>query len=122
ANAAAYYAYQALAKPSSTAVGRAARGTWGWIKSQFVSTPPTSATTSAATLSADQQRSLFEFWWSGAVPGSVARTTYEKAVLTLYGTEGLPLAVYFVQAAQMALNLLIVALLVLAVRNHFRGA
>lgn len=121
-NAAAYYAYQASAKPSSTAVGRAARGTWGWIKSQFVSTPPSSATTSAATLSADQQRSLFEFWWSGTVPGSVTRAAYEKAVLTLYGTEGLPAAVYFVQAGQAALNLLLVLLLALAVRNHFRAA
>jgi uncharacterized protein YjbI with pentapeptide repeats len=121
-NAAAYYAIQALAKPSSTAVGRAARGTWGWIKSQFVSTPPTSATTSSATLSADQQRSLFEFWWPGPVPGSVTRATYEKAVLTLFGAEGLPPAVYVVQAGQAALNLLLVLLLALAVRNHFRGA
>lgn len=120
-NAAAYYAYQAHAKPSSTVVGRAARGTWGWMKSLFVSTPP-SATTSSATLSADQQRSLFEFWWSGAVPGSVTRAAYEKASLVLFGTEGLPPAVYFVQFGQAALNLLLVLLLALAVRNHFRGA
>jgi hypothetical protein len=120
-NAAAFYAYQAFAKPSSTAVGRAARGTWGWMKSLFVSTPP-SATTSSATLSTDQQRSLFEFWWSGAAPGAVTRATYEKAVLALFGAEGLPPAVYFVQAAQGALNLLLVLLLALAVRNHFRGA
>ena len=120
-NAASWFAYQAYAKPSTTAVGRAALGTWGWMKSLFVSTPP-SATTSSATLSADQQRSLFEFWWSGAVPGSVTRATYEKAVLALYGAEGLPPAVYFVQAGQAALNLLLVLLAALTLRNHFRGA
>lgn len=119
-NAAAWFAYQAHAKPSSTAVGRAARGTWGWIKSQFVSAP--SATTSSATLSSDQNRSLFEFWWSGAVPGSVTRATYEKAVLALYGVEGLPPAVYLMQAGQAALNLLLVLLLAFSVRNHFRAA
>jgi hypothetical protein len=121
ANAAAWFAYREFAKPTSTVVGRAARGTWGWMKSLFVSTPP-SATTSSATLSTDQQRSLFEFWWSGAAPGAVTRATYEKAVLALFGAEGLPPAVYFVQAAQGALNLLLVLLLALAVRNHFRGA
>lgn len=121
-NAAAWYAYRGIAKPSSTAVGRAARGTWGWIKSQFVSPPPGSATTSSATFSAEQQRALFEFWWSGTVPGSVTRATYEKAVLALYGAEGLPPAVYFVQAGQAALNLVLALLLALAVRNHFRGA
>jgi hypothetical protein len=122
ANAGAYYLYQLYAKPSSTAVGRAARGTWGWIKSQFVSAPPPSATTSAATLSADQQRSLFEFWWSATVPGSVTRATYEKAALALYGAEGLPPAVYVVQAGQAALNLLLLLLLAFAVRSHFRGS
>lgn len=120
-NAAAWFAYQAQAKPSSTAVGRAARGTWGWIKSQFVSAPP-SATTSSAGLSSDQQRALFEVWWSGAVPGSVTRAAYEKAVLALFGAEGLPPAVYVLQFGQAALNLLLVLLLALAVRNHFRGA
>jgi hypothetical protein len=120
-NAAAWFAYQAHAKPTTTVVGRTARGTWGWMKSLFVSTPP-SATTSSTTLSSDQQRSLFEFWWSSTVPGSVTRATYEKAVLALYGAEGLPPAVYFVQAGQCALNLLLVLLLALAARNHLRGA
>jgi uncharacterized protein YjbI with pentapeptide repeats len=121
-NVAAYFAVRAYATPSTTAVGRAARGTWGWMKSIFVSTPPTSATTSAATLSADQQRSLFEVWWSGAVPGSVTRTAYEKAVISLFGTQGMPLQVYLLQFGQTALNLLFVLLLAVAVRNHFRGA
>ena len=120
-NGAAYLTYRAYAKPSTTVVGRAAKGTWGWMKSLFVSSPP-SATTSSATLSADQQRSLFEFWWSGAVPGSVTRAAYEKAMLALFGAEGLPPAVYLVQFGQAALNLLLVLLLALAVRNHFRGA
>ncbi len=118
-NVAAYFAYRAYAKPSTTVVGRAARGTWGWMKSLFVSTPQPSVTTSA--LSADQQRSLFEFWWAGAVPGSVTRAAYEKAVLVLFGRDGLPPLLYFVQFAQTALNLLLVLLLALAVRNHFRG-
>lgn len=118
-NAAAYFAYRAYAKPSTTVVGRAAKGTWGWMKSLFV-TPPPSATTSSA-LSSDQQRSLFEFWWSGAVPGSVTRSVYEKSVLALFGPEGVPPLVYFVQFGQTALNLLLVLLLALAVRNHFRG-
>lgn len=119
-NAAAYFAYRAYAKPSTTVVGRAAKGTWGWMKSLFVSTPPTSATTSSA-LSADQQRSLFEFWWSGAVPGSVTRTAYEKAVLSLFGAEGVPVPLYLLQFGQTALNLLLVLLLALALRNHLRG-
>jgi uncharacterized protein YjbI with pentapeptide repeats len=118
-NAAAYLAYRGYAKPSTTAVGRTARGAWGWIKSQFVSAPP-SATTSS--LSADQQRSLFEFWWSGAVPGSVTRSAYEKSVLALFGADGVPPPVYVLQFGQTALNLLLVLLLALAVRNHFRGA
>jgi uncharacterized protein YjbI with pentapeptide repeats len=119
-NAAAYFAYRTYAKPSTTVVGRAARGTWGWMKSLFV-TPPPSATTSAS-LSADQQRSLFEFWWSGAVPGSVTRSAYEKSVLALFGPEGVPPLVYFLQFGQAALNLLLVLLLAVSVRNHFRGA
>lgn len=119
-NVAAYFAVRAYAKPSTTVVGRAARGTWGWMKSIFVSSPPTSATTSAATLSTEQQRSLFEVWWSGAVPGSVTRTAYEKAVTSLFGSQGMPLQVYLVQFGQTALNLLFVLLLALAIRNHFR--
>ncbi len=118
-NVAAYLAYRAYAKPSTTVVGRAARGTWGWIKSQFVSSPPSGTTSS---LSADQQRSLFEFWWSGAVPGSVTRSAYEKSVLALFGAEGVPPPVYLLQFAQTALNALLLLLLALAVRNHFRGA
>jgi hypothetical protein len=119
-NVAAYFVYRAHATPASTAVGRAAKGTWGWMKSLFVSSPP-SATTSSS-LSSDQHRSLFEFWWSGAVPGSVTRSAYEKSVLALYGTDGTPLPLYLVQFGQTALNLLLVLLLALAVRNHFRGA
>ena len=119
ANAGAYFAYQAYAKPSSTAVGRAARGTWGWMKSLFVSTPPSPATTSS--FSAEQQASLFEFWWSSAVPGSVTRGAYEKAALSLFGPGGFPPPVYFVQFAQAALNILFVLLLAFAVRNHFRA-
>ncbi|MGH7004797.1 MAG: pentapeptide repeat-containing protein, partial [Alphaproteobacteria bacterium] len=80
-NAGAYFAFRMLAKPASTAVGRAARGTWTWMKSIFVS-PPTAPATS---LSAEQQKSLFEFWWSSAVPGSVTRATYEKAAASLFG-------------------------------------
>ena len=118
-NVAAYLAYRAYARPSTTVVGRAARGTWGWIKSQFVSSPPSGTTSS---LSADQQRSLFEFWWSGAVPGSVTRSAYEKSVLALFGAEGVPPPVYLLQFAQTALNALLLLLLALAVRNHFRGA
>jgi uncharacterized protein YjbI with pentapeptide repeats len=120
-NVAAYFAYRAYAKPTTTVMGRAARGTWGWMKSLFV-TPPPSATTSSATFSAEQQRSLFEFWWSGAVPGSVTRTAYEKSVASLFGAGGLPLPVYLLQFGQTALNVLLVVLLAVAVRNHFRGA
>jgi uncharacterized protein YjbI with pentapeptide repeats len=118
-NVGAYFAYRAYATPSTTVVGRTAKGTWGWMKSLFVSSPP-SATTSSS-LSSDQHRSLFEFWWSGAVPGSVTRSTYEKAALALFGTDGLPPAVYLLQFGQTALNLLLVLLLALALRNHFRG-
>ncbi len=120
-NAAAWFAYRAYAKPSTTVVGRAARGTWGWMKSLFVSTPSPSGTTSSASFSAEQQRSLFEFWWSSTVPGSVTRATYDKAVLALYGSEGLPPAVFIAQFGQAALNLLLVLLLAFAIRNHVRA-
>src|SRR5262249_29599225 len=106
-------------KPSTTVMGRAARGTWGWMKSLFVSSPQQPV--AASSLSADQQRALFEFWWSGAVPGSVTRTAYEKAVLALFGPEGVPSLLYLVQFGQTALNALLVLLLAIAVRNHFRG-
>src|SRR5262249_48820732 len=117
-NAAAYFVYRGYAKPSTTVMGRAAKGTWGWMKGLFVSAPQPSATTSS--FSADQQRSLFEFWWSSAVPGSVTRSAYEKSVLALFGAEGMPPLVYFVQFGQAALNLLLLLFLAIAIPNHFR--
>jgi hypothetical protein len=40
----------------------------------------------------------------------------------LFGTGGVPPPLYLVQFGQTALNVLLVLLLALAVRNHFRGA
>jgi uncharacterized protein YjbI with pentapeptide repeats len=122
ANAGAYLLYRGHVKPSSTAVGRAARGTWGWIKSQFVSTPPDSPSATTSSLSAEQTRSLFEFWWSNAVPGSVLQSTYEKAVTTLFGRDGLPPLLYVLKFGHTALNVVLVVLLALALRNYFRRA
>ncbi|MCW5771237.1 MAG: pentapeptide repeat-containing protein [Rhodospirillaceae bacterium] len=119
-NYGAWLAYGELAKPSTTVVGRAARGTWGWIKSQFVSEPAATTSAPAGSLSAAQTKALFEFWWSSAVPGSVTRATYDKAVTILYGEAGIVPAVYAVQLGQVALNLGLLALLAMAVRNHFR--
>jgi uncharacterized protein YjbI with pentapeptide repeats len=119
ANAGAYFGYKLHAKPATTAVGRAARGTWGWMKSWFVTPPPSAATTSSS-LSSEQQRSLFEFWWSSAVPGSVTRAAYEKAARSLFGGDVIPLQVYLLQFGHLALNVIFVLLIALAVRNHFR--
>jgi len=116
-NGAAYFAFRMLAKPASTTMGRAARGTWTWMKSIFVSQPSVPGT----TLSAEQEKSLFEFWWSSAVPGSIARGAYEKAALSLFGADGIPRLAHILQASQTALNLLLVVLLALALRNHFRA-
>lgn len=116
-NGAAWFAFRVLAKPASTVVGRAARGTWTWMKSVFVSQP----TVPGTTLSAEQEKSLFEFWWSSAVPGSISRATYEKAALSLFGTDGIPRLAHIFQASQTALNLILVLLLALVLRNHFRG-
>lgn len=120
ANAGAYYVYQLHAKPASTAVGRATRGTWAWIKSIFVTPPPPSSATTSS-LSAEQQRSLLEFWWSSAVPGLVPRAAYDKAVLSVFGSAGVPLPVYLAQFGQVALNILLLLALALVIRNHFRA-
>lgn len=117
-NGAAYFAFRALAKPASTVVGRAARGTWGWIKSIFVSPP----TVPGTALSGEQEKALFEFWWSGAVPGSIARPAYEKAALSLFGSDRIPQLAHVLQSGQTVLNVFFVLLLALALRNHFRGA
>lgn len=116
-NGAAYFAFRMLAKPASTVVGRAARGTWSWMKSIFVSQP----TVPGTTLSAEQEKALFEFWWSSAVPGSIPRAVYEKAALLLFGADGIPRLAHILQASQTALNVVLVVLLALALRNHFRG-
>lgn len=120
ANYGAYLAYGELAKPATTAVGRTARGVWGWTKSLFVSEPSATTSAPAGALSGEQTRALFEFWWASLAPGAVTRTVYEKAAKLLYGEGSLPQAVYLVQFGQVALNLGLLFLFALAIRNQFR--
>ncbi len=121
-NAGAWWIYARAARPAGSMVGRAASGVWGWTKSWFVQSaaaPPTPS----GSLSGEQERALFEFWWSSAVPlGTVPRGAYEKSVLLLYGQAGAPWFVHLTQAAHLALNLILVFLLALAVRYHVTAA
>jgi hypothetical protein len=116
-NTGAYLAYESAILPKTTIVGRTARGTWGWVKSWFSS----DASTTTTSITAEQYKALFEFWWASAVPlGTLPRSAYEKAVTTLYGVGGAPAFVHVMQFGQFSLNALSLFLIALALRNHFR--
>jgi len=55
------------------------------------------------------------------VPGAISRATYEKAAVSLYGSDGIPQTVHLLQFGHTALNVIFVLLLAAAIRTHFRG-